>query len=403
MQRSLWLLTAFTIVFGLAIFGIQYANRDRGVENPTRGPQDEEARAIARAEEANDFSNVVALSTKFFSKDDTEFDNLAVAHVLKALVYLARYHAQEKLGGAANLSDLAHAADLGNIDASQMLIAKLLDDYKDDDSGRPNKTQNNIDLFVYIKMAAELGNNNAQRLLTDVDYKFVKRLDQQEYLYWSLINIFNQLPKLSPKKLAYAIVMYNQIFGDQLGAALKRYAPGGSGIIEASKDGVPGRGLEAAFLVALTQYRMMGNDKYFFDYEKAKKPVSIYNAFVSQRKLAVPFIDNYLLVTKDDTTHFDDNIIHLDVNAILNHLAPGDAVYVRCGPLSHVAMLWIVDEQQRAFYFDDGLFQFWLPQYNSCVDSFELVPYKYGHYLAKVSFDDVLKMFQAAEIIRDQK
>jgi hypothetical protein len=50
----------------------------------------------------------------------------------------------------------------------------------------------------------------------------------------------------------------------------------------------------------------------------------------------------------------------------------------------------------------DGLFEYWQPTHNSCITKFDLMPYKFGGLLARVSLGEVLPMIQAVITFRDR-
>ena len=109
----------------------------------------------------------------------------------------------------------------------------------------------------------------------------------------------------------------------------------------------------------------------------------------------------YLLVPGERKFE-DPAMISLNVKEIGERLSPSDYVVVRCGPLTHIAEIYGIDRQAGTVNFVDGLFEYWQPTHNSCITKFDLIPYKFGGFLARVSLGEVLPMVQAAITFRDR-
>jgi hypothetical protein len=112
--------------------------------------------------------------------------------------------------------------------------------------------------------------------------------------------------------------------------------------------------------------------------------------------------DAYMMVA--GSRKFDDpNIISRSTSDIMETIQPGDRVFVRCGPLSHVAMVYKLDRAGNKIYFADAAFQFWQPSHNSCVTSFSLTEHTLHRYLSSVSASEVKDILQAVITIRDSR
>ena len=80
---------------------------------------------------------------------------------------------------------------------------------------------------------------------------------------------------------------------------------------------------------------------------------------------------------------------------------PDDRVFVDCGPLAHVSILYKRDRERRMLYFIDPQYEFW--QHNSCVTHFELIEDIHKRYLSALSESDIADMLQAVITIRDAR
>jgi hypothetical protein len=99
----------------------------------------------------------------------------------------------------------------------------------------------------------------------------------------------------------------------------------------------------------------------------------------------------------------DESIISLSRRDIVALLGPSDYAVVRCGAITHVAMVHHVDRVADRLYFADGLFQYWQPSHNSCITRFDLLPFAHGGFLAAVPIHDVEPMIQAVATLRDRR
>ena len=81
-------------------------------------------------------------------------------------------------------------------------------------------------------------------------------------------------------------------------------------------------------------------------------------------------------------------------------LNPGDRVFVNCGGLAHVAVLYRRSTETGELLFLDPLHQFWQPSHNSCVTSYQLKHERANRYLTVVKEAEVEEMLQAAFTFR---
>ena len=114
-----------------------------------------------------------------------------------------------------------------------------------------------------------------------------------------------------------------------------------------------------------------------------------------------PFADGYLLLTSP-TALKDPNIIRVRTQSqLMENLQNGDRLVVRCGQLTHMAIVWSVDARNVVFL--DPFYEFWQPTHNVCVKHMNLIAYKYSRLLVGVPRDEVGKMLEAIATIRDAR
>ncbi len=77
-------------------------------------------------------------------------------------------------------------------------------------------------------------------------------------------------------------------------------------------------------------------------------------------------------------------------------------IVVGCGDLVHMARIYRVDRTAGTVDFVDGLFEYWQSSHNSCISSFQFVPFIHGGYLIRVPLRDVAAIVQAVMTFRDR-
>jgi hypothetical protein len=86
----------------------------------------------------------------------------------------------------------------------------------------------------------------------------------------------------------------------------------------------------------------------------------------------------------------DSRIRSRSKDAIMAALTPGDRVFVRCGSLSHIAMVYKTEQNPPTIYFTDAAYEFWQKGQNACISSFKLVDGGNNRFLSAVAADELM-------------
>jgi len=368
------------------------------------GPPDE-ILAIEKAEKNKDYNKVLELAAAIISRPDKQFESMPYARWVKSLAYIHRANIRmdspEMLGKA--LDDVICAADLGNIQAIQYVSKTLLDVY----NGRisiPNRDVRPEDIEKYFRIAADLGDSFSLAMLGLG--KIPSKATKEQKLYWFLLGVMRDfvMPKEQKDKIFAAII---DEYGEKTITESLSHFSGVGGIISPA-DSAPGRNIMAT-LFAESDFRGLYERDFGSRMPKPNelhlpsKPITARDHFEFVRMLTADlgYATSTLLVV-GNRRYDDPSIISLDRDTIMKIVGPDDSLIVRCGPLTHVAVIYKIDKEQEKVYFMDPLYQFWERRNNSCVSSFELEEHDHNRFLAAVRFKDVTSMLEAAISIRSR-
>ena len=195
---------------------------------------------------------------------------------------------------------------------------------------------------------------------------------------------------------------YELVNQNDLESVISRLSPLG-GLTPHGPHNLPGRGIAATFFADASLRR-----EYGFNFGKrapatrdaSPDALEIYKFHRAVADL-IGRADAYLLVP-GSRTFADSHMISMNTQELSGLLSPIDVVVVRCGPLTHMVMVYKVNRKASTVSFVDGLFEFWQPSHNSCITTFDLAPFKYGGYLATVPLADILPMIQEVITYRDR-
>lgn len=230
-------------------------------------------------------------------------------------------------------------------------------------------------------------------------------MDSDERVYWALFTVARDNgKKLDERKRLFA-ALQQKIGLEKVSNIVSRYSRTG-GILPATTWGVPGRGVFETLFADGDLLGTFGRGAGQKVEKHTTVPVAptILEQFDFYSKL-VPDVglgDAYLLVAGSTTTT-GAMIIPLEKQQILSSLRPGDRIFVNCGPLAHVSILYKRDIQRRLLYFIDPTYEFWQQSHNSCVNSFDLVEDAHKRYLSVLTEDDVADMLQAVIVARNSR
>lgn len=361
-----------------------------------RGYTPEEIAPILAAKEKKDYQTVARLCDGLIKRDGSLFYSLPYANWVKSLAYIERGEAKFALTSNERdaLADTAEAALLGNIKAARNISLKMLRQVQNPEGARI--------LEQGLRIGAELGDSESALMLGGDMWP--NSLSDREKAYWSLVAL-GMDASMSAERTDKNVHNAFALAGDTgVSQAIHDYSPLGGLTRANTAAGLPGRGVLATMFCDAFLRR-----EYGYNYGKrapttkaAESPSSLeVFRYMSAFADVLGRARAYLLVP-GDRKFADPAIISLDSAEIARQLSPGDEVFVRCGPLTHVVRLYKIDRDAGTLGFVDGLFEYWQPSHNSCISSFDLAPLKLGGFLARVRLSEVLPMIQGVVTFRDR-
>lgn len=347
--------------------------------------------------EAKRLDEARALATRILNRPTSAFKSRKDEQFVKAYALYYSAHAAAHLGqdGEA-LREFEQAADMG-LQSAYFEVAGRFTVLARSASSLDDRRKLFDQALTYYLGCAELGDPDCMDIVAKV-YQKLNRKDEENY--WFLIKQMNR----SATELDNVARFYKQQFTDEDRATLTRVMHERSlsgGEVSSPIKGLPGRStLTSAFVDNLMRRQLEFVWRAFFSASAPEE--SVYESFQQYRSHVPsnPFASAYLLVPQAINSK-DDNIVSLPSIADLAfNLQNGDEVLVRCGPLTHAAVLWSLDSQNDVLLLDP-FFQFWQPSHNACAKSMKLVPYRYKRDLVEIPFASLKNMLQGVITIRD--
>jgi hypothetical protein len=249
---------------------------------------------------------------------------------------------------------------------------------------------------TYYLGCAELGDPDCMDILAK-SYERQNREDEENY--WFLIKQMTR----PPVELDNVFRFYKEQFKDKDRDILTRVMHEMSlsgGELRSSVKGLPGRStLTSAFVDNAMRRQLEFTWRAFFS--PLGHESSVYESFKEYRSHVPsnPFARAYLLIAQPVNLK-DATVVSLPSTADLaSNLQNGDEVFVRCGPLTHAAVLWSRSENHVLIL--DPFFEFWQPSHNACMKSMKLVPYRYKRDLVELPYASLRNMLEGVITIRD--
>lgn len=256
------------------------------------------------------------------------------------------------------------------------------------------------ELTQVFRTGAEFGDafSAAAIGVSDIDLS----VTDDERSYWAILAIQRDHGMSNERRESTFHHLLARVDPAQIRTTLSSYSVSGPPI-PSSPVGLPPRGLRATVFV---DSDLRGTFGIAFggkteprsdvpDPPTVKEQFDFYSRIVPE----VAPADVYLLAPIGESTQ--KRIIPTDAATIVNELVPGDRVFLSCGPLAHVAVLYRRERVTKKLLFIDNLYEFWQPSHNSCVKNFALVEDKHKRYLSAVDEADVAGMLQASITVRD--
>lgn len=369
----------------------QYAKA--GVDLPT------EARAISEAWAAGERGRVRELADRFISAAPGTFPSEYYAGRLRADGHYSKYKLFVAQQGSPLLArkELLLAIENGHFPAAEELVEGILtgDSFSSNLAQSMEKSQ----LQSLLRTGALLGGPMSAAALGFT--QLGDPMDAEEKLYWMMLAVMRDKSVKSDRRTQLLNSIISRAGEAKAIASLRKFAI--AGIPFPDGGGLPGRGIEEVLFVESDLQGSMGTAVGMtVDFQKAPpESLPIRDQFDMQSTI-VPTIstsDVYLLyfAGTPPPTH---RAVKKSKREIMAELKPGDKVFVNCGGLAHVTILYRRSAETGELLFLDPLHQFWQPSHNSCVTNYQLKHERANRYLTVVKEADVENMLQAAFTFR---
>lgn len=360
-----------------------------------------ELAGIVDAERAGDFLAVKRACSEVLARPDGSFESVRLRYWVKSLAYMHRARARLKLDEPADsgLEDEIAAAKLGNLQAIQNVSQKLLRKY--DDAALPaNQRPAASEVEAYYRAGAELGDALSSMMLALGNVPSYSTDDEK--LYWFLLGIMRDRGLSAIRRNTMLAAIDEKIGKERLRAILRRFSIVG-GTKEAGPESLPERGIAATIFV---DSDLRGSFEKTFSWTRPdgapKESPSTLELFeLFKALLGEAGYANAYLIVPGNRKFADRAMISMERPLIEKAIAPGDRVIVRCGALTHIAIVYRTDLAANKIYFADPLAEYWQPSHNSCVSKFDLIEERNKRFLAIVPARDVLNMLDAVIVFRD--
>lgn len=226
-------------------------------------------------------------------------------------------------------------------------------------------------------------------------------LDEEEKLYWMLLAVMREKGIESERRTQLLSSVVASAGKAKAIASLRKYAI--TGVPLPDRGELPGRDIEDVLFVESDLRHTMGVAAgTTVDFQTAPPeslPIGDQFDILSTIVKTMWTSDVYLLyfAGRPPTTH---RAIKKSKGEIMAELSPGDRVFVNCGGLAHVAVLYRRSRETGELLFLDPLHQFWQPSHNSCVTHYQLKHELANRYLTVVKEAEVEDMLQAVFTFR---
>jgi hypothetical protein len=359
---------------------------------------------IQSAMERKDWGKARSLINELLERPISEFPTEFYGYRLKASAHYLKYRLILENGGSyiAAFREQIAAIRNGSPDAAEEVSLHFLQG--DDPRVRPAAgSLSEKEFEELLRAGAELGDEFSEAALGIA--RVADAVPADERLYWALLTIVRDKTKQPREKRAMLDGLIGRMGSQAVSDLLKKYSIVG-GSLPASDIGLPSRGLIETLFVEGDLRGTYGRAKATVIPSGMKAPLAptvrenfdFYSRIVPE----VGFGDAYILVPLSGTPP-QSRMILAEKAKIISELEPGDRVFVSCGPLAHVTILYRRDRNSRKLLFVDPLYEFWVPSVNTCVSKFDLVEDRNRRFLTAIGEEDVAEMLQAVITVRDAR
>jgi hypothetical protein len=407
MKKMIWVLAACSLA--LSVVHAQPARQDYRLNDARLKSALEqyansvvlpvEAQAIADAWVAGELDRVRELADLFISAAPGTFPSEYYAGRLRADGHYYKYKILVAEQGSPLLArtELLLAVENGHGPAAEEFVEGIL-------TGDPFSrvlayTMKKSELQSLLRTGAMLGGPVSATALGFT--QLGDPLDEEEKLYWMMLAVMREKGTESERRTQLLNSVVSSAGEAKAIASLRKYAV--TGIPFPDRGELPGRGIEEVLFVESDLRHTMGLAAGMtVDFQTAPpESLSIGDQFdiLSTIVKTMSTSDVYLLYFegRPPITH---RTVKKSKREIMAELNPGDRVFVNCGGLAHVAVLYRRSTETGELLFLDPLHQFWQPSHNSCVTSYQLKHERANRYLTVVKEAEVEEMLQAAFTFR---
>lgn len=358
-----------------------------------------EYKELREAYESGDLAKMKLSFDRVINEPIASFVNAFYAYGIKstAYYYRSKMPPSSEIERTQREQDWKDAIDFGNLGAVQDMSEGYL--RKDATALKFVAGLSKEEAARFFRTGADFGDPYSA---ASIAMRGKGDVSQDETIYWTTIAIQADIG-ISPERRTNGLhQLFQQVGSLKIANILSRFSLAGSPL-PSSRIGLPPRGLSATVFVDNDLRGTFGRaygGKMEPRTDIPESPTVRENFdFYSREVPDVARADAYMLAPVEKST--DQKIFPADVGLILSELIPGDRVFLSCGPLAHVAILYRRDASSHKLLFIDTAYEFWQPTHNDCVKNFELLEDKHHRYLSVVDEEDVKSMLVASITIRD--
>ena len=254
-----------------------------------------------------------------------------------------------------------------------------------------------------LRKSANLGSEVAAAFIAFGDLQLP--ISKEEWAYWALMSIAGDKVATKEQKRETLTNMISRIGAQRAEEIFGGYSLTG-GVIATSELGLPPRGLlESLFIendllgsVGVARPGRHDPNETIPQAPTIREAFELFNSLFAEIGFGKPYI-----LLPGTGANEDSDIIMADSTEIVAHVRPGDRLYSTCGALSHVSIVYRVDDAAQAVEFIDPAYQYWMPSHNQCVKSATLKEIELGKFVTVVPKSELPEILVAVMTFRSRR